>query len=341
MKRRAVIEKAIGETRAAVYEGRRLVELHLERDSQKHLPQTGDEYRARVRSLEPSLNGVFLDLGRGLSGFLAFTNNSAMPRLVEGQSVDVVVTKPAKEDKQATVRFLKTFSLGDSPSVIFKNTLENRLETRFPGISLDHASVSVIDDAVERRISLKGGGTITLDQTQALLAIDVDKGPAPKTLDVCLAATDMIASQLRLRGLGGLVVIDFPNLRSTKQRNQLFKAVERAFENDKAIVKVAPLSRFGCIELTRSLDYPSLDSLINTRFGEPTIETQSLRALRQLEREALANRGAQFTLYVSTDIKAWLDETDINWKEALQDRIGPRYTLTAHAKNGYSVQADR
>ncbi len=340
MRRRAVIEKAIGETRAAIYEGRRLVELHVERDSQKHLPQVGDEYRARVKSLEPSLNGAFLDLGSGISGFLAFTNNTAMPRLIEGQSVDVVVTRPAKEEKLATVRFLK-LSSGETPSILFKSTLENRLETRFPGIIFDQASVSVIDDAVDRHIALKGGGSITIEQTQALLAIDVDKGQAPRTLDVCLTATNMIASQLRLRGLGGLVVIDFPNLRSTKQRNQLFKAVERAFENDKAIVKVAPLSRFGCIELTRSLDYPSLDSLLNTRFGEPTIETQSLRALRQLEREALANRGAQFILEVSAPVKAWLDKTNLDWKEALEDRIGPRYTLRTSDKDGYSVQADR
>jgi len=291
MKYRAVIENAIGETRAAVYEGRRLVELHLERESQKILPQTGDEYCARVTSLEPSLNGAFLDLGQNQQGFLTFMNNAAMPRLVEGIHIRVIVTRPETEEKNTTVK------------------------TRFPKITFDEASVSVLDDAVERRIALKGGGAITIDQTQALLAIDV--------------------------GLGGLVIIDFPNLRQTRQRNQLFKAVERAFEGDKATVKVAPVSRFGCVELTRSVDYPSLDSLMNTRFGEPTLETQSLRALRQLEREALANRGAQFVLSVSVVIGNWLEANTSIWESDLQGRIGERFKLLKGEGAGFTVQADR
>ena len=340
MKYRAVMEDAIGETRAAVYEGRRLVELHLERESRKHLPQTGDEYCARVTSLDPSLNGAFLDLGKAHQGFLTFMNNAAMPRLTEGQFISVSVTRPPIGDKAATVRFIgeaDTHKVG----LIWKNTLKNRLETRFPKITFDEASVSVIDEAVERHIALKGGGSITIDQTQALLAIDVDKGRAARTLDVCLEAAEMVAKQLRLRGLGGLVVIDFPNLRQTKHRNQLFKAMERVFENDKSIVKVAPLSRFGCIELTRSVDYPSLDSFVNTRFGDPTPETQALRAIRQLEREALANKGAKFVLSVSQDIEKWLSENVLIWEVALIDRIGKRFVLKGQGKDGFSVQADR
>jgi Ribonuclease G/E len=151
----------------------------------------------------------------------------------------------------------------------------------------------------------------------------------------------MIASQLRLRGLGGLVVIDFPNLRQTRQRNQLFKAVERAFENDPAIVKIAPLSRFGCIELTRSLDYESLDSLMNNRFGEPTDETLALRALRGLEREGLANRGAQLKLSVSDNIREWLDKKTIDWVSHLNERLGQRWKIESSLTPGFSVQADR
>ena len=340
MKYRAVIENAIGETRAAVYEGRRLVELHLERESQKILPQTGDEYCARVTSLEPSLNGAFLDLGQNQQGFLTFMNNAAMPRLVEGIHIRVIVTRPETEEKNTTVRFLGEAE-NNKAGLLWKNDLKNRLKTRFPKITFDEASVSVLDDAVERRIALKGGGAITIDQTQALLAIDVDKGRAPKTLEVCLEAADMIAKQLRFRGLGGLVIIDFPNLRQTRQRNQLFKAVERAFEGDKATVKVAPVSRFGCVELTRSVDYPSLDSLMNTRFGEPTLETQSLRALRQLEREALANRGAQFVLSVSVVIGNWLEANTSIWESDLQGRIGERFKLLKGEGAGFTVQADR
>ena len=76
-------------------------------------------------------------------------------------------------------------------------------------------------------------------------------------------------------------------------------------------------------------------------FGEPTAETKSLRALRQLVKEALDNKGAQFTLSVSEEIKDWLEAKPIDWESDLKDRIGPRYTIASHSRNGFSVQADR
>lgn len=340
MKRRAVIEEAIGETRAAVYEGRRLVELHLTRETEAGLPQAGDIYVGRVTQLEPSLNGAFLKLGANLSGFVSFANNRGMPKLVEGQLIEGVVAQAAGEGKACRVRFCQFITSGDV-GVVKKTTLKERLSTRFEGISFDEASVSVIDEATERKISLKGGGTVTFDQTEALLAIDVDKAQGGSALEVCLTALDLIAAQLRLRGLGGLIVIDFPNLRQAKHRNQLLKAAERAFENDPAIVKLATLSRFGCLEMTRSKDYPSLDSLMNTRFGEATAETRAIRALRQLEREALANRGANLTLSVDSGISSWLESNVIDWNDALHARIGARYKINVVDTKGFSVQADR
>lgn len=340
MKRRAVIENAIGETRAAVYEGRRLVELHLSRESQAHLPQAGDKYRARIRSLEPSLNGAFVDLGQKQPGFLSFTSYSVTPRLTEGQLLQVSVSRAPEGEKAATVKFLKIETSGDT-GPITKLNLKDRLSKRFAGITFDEASVSAIDNAVERDIAIKGGGSITIEQTQALLAIDVDKGQGGTALDVGIEAANLIASQLRLRGLGGLVVIDFPNLRQTRQRNQLVKAVERAFENDPAIVKIAPVSRFGCVELTRSKDYQPLDRIVANRSGEPTTETMALRALRQLEREALSNRGAKFTLEVSQSISDWLSEDVIDWKQALNDRIGARFDIMVGETKTFNISADR
>lgn len=340
MKYRAVLEHTIGETRAAVYEGRRLVELHVERESQKSVPQSGDIYLCRITNLELSLNGAFVDLGGSQSGFLGFSNNQAMPRVTEGELLEVLVTRPPLSGKQATLRFSKPAESG-KPGPVTKIDLKTRLSERFKGITFDEASVSVMDEVTDRQIALKGGGSVTFDQTQALLAIDVDKGQGKTALDVGFAAAELIAKQIRLRGLGGLVVIDFPNLRQTRQRNQLFKAVERAFEGDPAIVKVAPLSRFGCVELTRSLDYPSLDSILNNRFGDPTAETSSLRALRQLIKEASDNRGAQFTLTVSTEINNWLQSEKIDWQKTLSDQIGARYKITTHEADGFTLQADR
>jgi Ribonuclease G/E len=340
MKRRAVIEYAVGETRAAVYEGRRLVELHLSRKSQDNYPQVGDIYIARVTKVDTAINGAFLDLGGALQGFVSFTNNRQMPRLIEGQFIRGMVAHAADQDKVSRLRFLDV-TPETKVGAVEKTSLKDRLSNRFEGVSFDEARVSAIDEATERRLAIKSGGAVTFDQTQALLAIDVDKGQGLNTFEVCREAINLIAAQIRLRGLGGLIVIDFPNLRSTKQRNQLVKAAEAAFETDPAIVKVAPLSRFGCLEMTRSKDYPSLDSLLNTRFGMPTIETIALRALRQLEHEAKLNGGAKFALSLQKDAFAWLSKGTIDWKEEMVGRIGGRFEITSIDRPGFSIQADR
>jgi Ribonuclease G/E len=340
VKHRAVIENVIGETRAAVYEGRRLVELHLERESLAQFPQTDDIYIARVTNVDGSINGAFLDLGLGNQGFVSFSNNRQMPKLLEGQFIRGQVAQTSNQDKVTRLRFLELSEV-HKVGVVEKSSLKERLAKRFDGITFDEARVSAVDEAAERRLALKNGGAVTFDQTQALLAIDVDKGQGGDTFEVCLEAISLIAAQIRLRGLGGLIVIDFPNLRSTRQRNQLAKAMEREVEADPATIKIAPLSRFGCLEMTRSKDYPSLDSLLNNRFGEPTSETLSLRALRQLVYEAKNNGGAQFTLFLCEPAMEWLDTGTIGWRSALIYKIGERFKLVASKDTGFSIQADR
>ncbi len=337
MKRRAVIENAVGETRAAIYEGRRLVELYVDRSWQT-TPRSGDIYGGRVTSVDPSVAGAWVDIGGGAApALLPFAAQRDMPKLTEGQGVEVSVLRSQIGTKGATLRFVK---VSDAKlGLIKKQTLHERLLSRFPNLTFDEASVNAVDSACEVSLALPGGGSITMEQTQALLAIDVDKGAAVSAAAAANEAAKLIASQLRLRGLGGLVVIDFPNLRQPKQRKTLERIFEVACEADPNVTKFNSLSRFGVIEMTRAKPDQSLDEILNTRLAEPSIDTQAIRALRRLIREAEASPGAQLDLIVTPEIEACLNDALFDWRAEVTDRIGARFKLSQGAS--VDVKADR
>lgn len=338
MKRRAVIEEAVGETRAAVYEGKRIAELHTWRWSDKAKPRAGDIFSGQIKRIEKSLAAAFVDLGHGPDGFLKFSNAPGAPRLTEGKYIHVRITRDAEPGKGPVLKFVDLAE--DNFKGPVKNTsLEEFISRRFPGLTIDKAAVSSVEDAVQTEIAIKGGGSISIERTRALTAIDVDKGNANSGFDVSLAASQLIASQLRLRGLGGLFVIDFPNLRQAKQREKLFTEITAAFSGDTEAIKIAPISRFGTMEMTRAKTRLSLDETLCDRYGNPTLETQALSALRRLEREGRASGGAQLTLTVPEDVYAWLSADSIAWQDEMTRRLGARYTLTSG--DSLSVDVDR
>lgn len=338
MKRRAVIEDVIGETRAAVYEGRKLVELHLDRWSQREAPKIGELWTGQIKAIDPSIGGAFVSLGRDINGLLAFKSHRDLPRLTEGALIDVRVTKEPIGKKAASVKFVGDASL-DKPGAVERFDLKSRLSRRFPDMTFETAPVGAHDQATERHIAIAGGGQVTIDRTEAMIAIDVDKGGATRTFECAEKAASLIASQLRLRGLGGLIAIDFPNLRQPKQRGAIIRALEAAGEIDPASVRVAPFSRFGVVEMTRGQDGPSLDSILNDRFGRPTVETTALRQLRQITREASAHPGAQLAIDLPATSRIWLDEAAFDWRHELTERIGARFTI--NEGQNFTVKADR
>ena len=337
MKRRAVIETAVGETRAAVYEGRRMVELYVDRPWQK-TPRTGDSYIGRVTTVDSLVAGAWVDIGSDAApALMPFAAQKDMSRLAEGQAVEVSILRSQIGEKGATLRYLGERE-GKS-GLIKKLNLRDRLLERFPDLNFDEASVNAVDEACEISLALPSGGSITMEQTQALLAVDVDKGAAISAAAAANEAAKLIASQMRLRGLGGLVVIDFPNLRQPKQRKTLERTFEAAFEADPNVAKFNSLSRFGVIEMTRAKPDLSLDDALNTKYGEPTVETQSIRALRRLTREAAVSPGAQLELFVTPEIEGWLKDVPFDWRAEVTDRIGARYKLTTGTS--VDVKADR
>ncbi|MCF7837043.1 MAG: Rne/Rng family ribonuclease [Candidatus Marinimicrobia bacterium] len=115
-----------------------------------------------------------------------------------------------------------------------------------------------LENAFRRKVWLKSGGYIVFDETEALVAIDVNtgrhKGAATQEeaiLEVNLEAADEVARQMRLRNIGGLVVIDFIDMRHRRNQNQVYKALKEALASDRARTNVLPVSSLGLVEMTR------------------------------------------------------------------------------------------
>lgn len=339
LKRRCVIEEAVGETRAAVYENKTLVELYVRRWSDKNKARAGDVFHGVVRRVDNGMGAAFIDLGSDPMGFLKFTMAPNAPRFREGQRLEVEVTREAEMAKGPVLRYKKLVEAG-KPGRISGGDIKDYIFERFNGwVKFEEAKINSIEEACTREIAIEGGGDIAIDFTRALVAIDVDKGPAQSGFSVGQNVLPLIASQLRLRGIGGLIVIDLPNLRQPKQREKLYHLAQTAFENDPNIVKIAPMSRFGTVEMTRSKPAASLDEILNNQYGQPTDETLALRALRRLEAEARSHAGAQLTLYLPERAKRWLETGLIEWRVEMINRIGARFLLDDHHK--IDVKSDR
>jgi ribonuclease G len=124
-----------------------------------------------------------------------------------------------------------------------------------------------IENTVSRKVWLKGGGYLVLDETEALVAIDVNTGrhkggnsQEESIYQVNLEAADEVARQLRLRNIGGLVVIDFIDMKQRKHQTAVYRTLRDALRRDKARTNVLPISQLGLVEMTRQRQEESLRS---------------------------------------------------------------------------------
>ncbi len=321
---RGKIEYAIGEDRAAIYRGRKLVTLLLWRHSKAGQPKPGEEFIGKITGIDKNMMAAFLDLGSGQSGFLRFTLDNKAPKITEGMHIKCRVQRPPEPDKSALVRFL---SLADADIGRVKSvSFEDYLKAKYQGIKTERAKVGGIEQACESEIDLPSGGLVTIEHTKAGTMIDIDTGTATK-FKTAMEAAKEIPRQIGLRGIGGLILADFPNLRAKKQRADVWQTFKDGFGNDVEIVKIAPFSRFGTVEMTRSQVGLSLAQIALGKDGQPTDETLALRGLNRLLDEAKRAGGAEFALTLPNRAVNWLEAGYIDWKKQLDDKIGQRYKI--------------
>ncbi|MEC7610178.1 MAG: ribonuclease E/G, partial [Pseudomonadota bacterium] len=177
-----------------------------------------------------------------------------------------------------------------------------------------------IETAFQREVRLPSGGSIVIDPTEALVSIDINSARATKGSDIeatalqtNLEAADEIARQLRLRDMGGLVVIDFIDMNASKNQRAVENRMRDALEIDRARVQLGRISRFGLLEMSRQRLRPSLgetSGMVCPRCtGQGSIrDTKSLALaiLRLIQEEASKERTGEVRVIVPVDVSAFL-----------------------------------
>ena len=324
------IENAIGEERAAVIAHKRDIEYYVRRWSAQGLARKGEVFSARVKRIEKDLMAAFVDMGNGESGLLRFTMAPNAPRLVEGAMVRVEVLREAETGKSPFVRFIEP-SDAAKPAKEKTISLKDAISARYPDIQFEDSPVNGIEEAAETQVALHGGGFIYIEHTRAGTMIDIDTGSGQKA-QVGINAAREIARQIRKRGIGGLILIDFPNFRQKKIQADVWQTLKDGFKDDPDSPKIAPFSRFGTIEMTRTRRSAHIAQIIMGKDGEPTFETVALRGLRRLTTEAKIDGGTRLVLQVPEAAYQWLEADTISWRKVLADRIGKRFRIMPGAR---------
>lgn len=177
-----------------------------------------------------------------------------------------------------------------------------------------------IESAYSRVVSLPSGGSIVIDHTEALVAIDVNSARSTRGTDIettafttnCEAAEE-VARQLRLRDLGGLIVIDFIDMESPKNRREIEARLKEALHYDRARVQMDKISRFGLMELSRQRLRPSLSEgshitcpRCNGTGHIRDTESSALQVLRIIEEESMKESSAVIHVQIPVDVAAFL-----------------------------------
>jgi len=177
-----------------------------------------------------------------------------------------------------------------------------------------------IESAYGRHVNLPSGGAVVIDHTEALVAIDVNSARATKGHDIeetalrtNLEAAEEVARQLRLRDLGGLIVVDFIDMESQKNQREIENCFRDALRHDRARVQIGKISRFGLMELSRQRLQPSLEETAHiscprcggTGFIRGT-ESTALHVLRMIQEEAMKENTGAVHAQVPVDVASFL-----------------------------------
>lgn len=446
----ALVEVSAGEIRTALLTGDKLTELVIDRQSR--WPAAGTLIRGRVASRHAASKAIFVDLGRGVTGFLSDKDIAGGKSLNGGQTVLVQVTRAAIDDKgpkltgkpvvpgmHATYRPLtagigiagrikdrklhdRLMQLGghmleEGEGVLWRHTAagldEDRLlaelaalrdmwrdatanigsnapaEIPLAGGSLawtlsrhlaeletiavegaaearalqdwitaigddlrvEPATTPVFDRydaggqieaALASTVTLPSGGSVVIEQTAALTAVDVNAGRSgASALDTNREALRRIAREIRLRAIGGLIVIDFIDVPDKGARRTLDDAVRAAFAADPVRTDVLPVSRFGLVEIQRMKQGPALADLMIARAtaaAGPALEAAAMDALRTAERAAPAIKSPTMSLDVPAAVADWLGRHPA-LTQALETRAGKPVRIRAHGDSDGAVAA--
>jgi ribonuclease E len=193
---------------------------------------------------------------------------------------------------------------------------------------------SQIESAYAHKVQLPSGGSLVIDYTEALVSIDINSARATRGSDIettaCntnLEAAEEIARQLRIRDIGGLIVIDFIDMESTKNQRDVEDRLRDAMKMDRARIQIGRLSRFGLLEMSRQRLRPSLGEsshLVCPRCNGigsiRSVESMALSILRLISEDARKDRTARIIVQLPVDVATYLINEKREALRALEDK---------------------
>ncbi len=203
---------------------------------------------------------------------------------------------------------------------------------------------SQIESAFAHSVSLPSGGSIVIDHTEALVSIDINSARATKggdieatALNTNLEAAEEIARQLRLRDLGGLVVIDFIDMGPQRNQREVENRLREAVRQDRARVQIGKITRFGLLEMSRQRLRPSLGEssyLVCPRCSGigniRSVESLALAILRIIGEEARKERTAKVVAQLPVEVATYLLNEKRDWVRSLESRSDTQVIMVAN-----------
>jgi ribonuclease E len=193
---------------------------------------------------------------------------------------------------------------------------------------------SQIESAYSHKVTLPSGGSIVIDHTEALVSIDINSARSTRGTDIettaCntnLEAADEIARQMRLRDVGGLIVIDFIDMESQKNQRAVEDRLRDAVKQDRARIQIGRISRFGLLELSRQRLRPSISESTNITCPRcngmgviRSVESLALAILRLIGEEARKDRTAKVIAHLPVDVATYLMNEKRDWLNNIESK---------------------
>ena len=211
-----------------------------------------------------------------------------------------------------------------------------------------------IDMEIERGLSnkvyLRSGGSLNIDQTEALVSIDVNTGKfvGRKTLEETILRTNLeavkeIAYQLRLRNCGGIIIIDFIDMENEENRDMVYNTLLDALKKDRAKTNVLPISGLGLVEMTRKRTRDTLTRIMCNSCpyceGTGTVKstlTVCYELVRELMKTLKKAQGSKVSVYAHPEVTARLSGEDLDMIETLEETFGK--SIIMRSENNYHIE---
>lgn len=249
-------------------------------------------------------------------------------------------------DNKENLKQVEKFAAKFLPNLKNKCVFYDEEMPLFEKFSLDME----IERGISDKVYLRSGGSLNIDQTEALVSIDVNTGKfvGRKTLEETIHRTNMeavkeIAYQLRLRNCGGIIIIDFIDMEEEEHRDQVYQTLLEALKKDRAKTNVLPISGLGLVEMTRKRTRDTLTRVMCKPCpyceGNGIVKsttTVCYELVRELMKVIKKGAGGKVFIYAHPEVTARLCSEDIDMIETLEETFGKQ--LVIRSENNYHIE---